>query len=302
MTTEIEGPWHMPCSTGHRDACGSREDRVCTPHIEDDERSMIEGIYISASGMLPKSSRQEAIANNLANLEVPGFKKDSMFLREVQEARKRMSGDYPDWRINRVEGTWTDFDQGKLRRTGHSYDLTISGKGFFAVETPDGVQYTRNGTFARNNEGILVDLLGHPVLDVGGEQISVPSTFSSPIIDASGIIKGRDEMLGIDTVLGQLQITDFPELHDRDLKAQTPFQPVLTKSKDGLFIPQPGTPQAESTEYEIAQGFLEEANVSAVLEMVRMIDVFRSYEADQRAVQVQDSTLDRAVNDIGVVR
>ena len=57
---------------------------------------MIEGLFISASGMLPKSTRHEAIANNLANTEVPGFKRDNLFLREIQEAKKRLSGDYPD--------------------------------------------------------------------------------------------------------------------------------------------------------------------------------------------------------------
>ena len=263
---------------------------------------MIEGIYISASGMLPKATRQEAIANNLANIEVPGYKRDSMFLREMQQAKKRQSGDYPDWRINRFEGTWTDFDQAKLRRTGHMFDLAITGKGFFSVRTPDGVQFTRNGTFARNSDGILVNMMGHPVMDEAGQEISVPGTFSSPIIDASGVIKGRDELLGADTTLGKLQITDFPQLYDADHKAQTPYQPVLKKSKDGQFIPQPGTTKLPGENFEIAQGFLEEANVHAVVEMVRMIDIFRSYEADQRAIQIQDNTLDRAVNDIGVVR
>lgn len=263
---------------------------------------MIEGIFISASGMLPKSSRHEAIANNLANLEVPGFKRDSMFLREVREARKRLSGDYPEWRINRFEGIWTDFEQGKLRHTGHVYDLAISGRGFFAVRTPEGVQYTRNGAFARSSEGVLVNLLGYPVLDTNGEEITVPSTFQAPIIDASGVVKGRDELLGIDTVLGRLGVVDFPELYDRDLKAQTPFQPVLSKGKNGLFISQPNAPQVQADGFEIAQGFVETANVEAVTEMVKMIDVFRAFEADQRAIQIQDSTLDRAVNDIGVVR
>ena len=263
---------------------------------------MIEGIFISASGMLPKAARHEAIANNLANIEVPGFKRDALFLREVREAKKRLSGDYPDWRINRVEGTWTDFEQGPLRRTGQMFDVAISGKGFFAIDTPDGVQYTRNGTFSRNNEGLLVNLLGHPVLDVNGQPIDVPNSFSAPLIDANGVIKGRDELLGIDTVLGQIQVTDFPQLYDADFKAQSPYQAALMKSKDGYYIPQPGITQTPADGFQVAQGFLEEANVEPVLEMVRMIDVYRSYEADQRAIQVQDQTLDRAVNDIGVVR
>ena len=272
-----------------------------TRHDEEEYWGMIEGIFISASGMLPKSSKQEAIANNLANIEVPGFKRDSLFLREVQEAKKRQSGDYPDWRINRFEGSWTDFDQGKLRHTGHKFDLAISGKGFFVVRTPEGDQFTRNGTFVRNNEGILINLLGHPVLDEGGGEIRLPDALT-PIIDGGGNIKGRDELLGIDTNVGRLQIVDFPDLYDRNFAAQTPFQKALTKSKEGHFIPQPGVTQVPADNFEIAQGFLEEANVETVLEMVKMIDVFRSYEADQKALQIQDTTLDRAVNDVGVVR
>ena len=260
---------------------------------------MIEGLFISASGMLPKSSQQEAIANNLANSEVPGFKRDSLFMREVGEARKRLSGDYPDWRINRIEGSWTDFEQGELKRTGSTYDMALSGQGFFAVDTPDGVQYTRNGTFSRNSQGTLVTPLGYPVLDEAGNQINVPATFTEPIVDASGVLRGRDELLGVDQVLGRLQVTDFPELYDENLKAQTPFQSVLGKGKNGYFIPQPGVQQLPAQKYEVVQGFLEDGNVEVVMEMVKMIDVFRAYEADQRAIQVQDETLNRAVNDVG---
>ena len=102
---------------------------------------MIEGLFISASGMLPKAMQQEAIANNLANSEVPGFKKDNLFMREMREAMKRQSGDYPEWRINRFEGAWTDHDQAELRRTGDVFDMAITGKGFFALQTPNGMRH-----------------------------------------------------------------------------------------------------------------------------------------------------------------
>jgi len=262
---------------------------------------MIEGIYISGSGLLPKAARQETVANNLANVEVPGFKRDNMFLREVREAVKQQSGDYPDWRINRFEGGWTDFEQGKLRVTGDMFDMAINGKGFFTVQTPDGVQYTRNGNFSKNDQGMLVTPLGYPVLDEGGAEIVIPENFTVPIIDGSGMLKGRDELTGDEQELGQLQIVDFPELYDPVAKSQTPYQAPLKKGKDGLFIAHPATPQVPAEGYELSQGFLEEANVEPVLEMVKMIDVYRAYEADYKAIQVQDSTLERAVNDIGRV-
>ena len=266
------------------------------------EYEMLEGIYISASGMLPKATRQEAIANNLANTEVAGFKRDSMFLREVQEAKKRLSGDYPDWRINRFEGIWTDLDQGELRHTGDMFDVALSDKGFFAVRTAAGTQYTRNGNFAKNAEGVLPPVLGHPVLDENGADIVIPDQFQVPIIDGSGVVRGRDELTGEDTVIARLQVSDFPDLYDPVVKAQSPYQVPLKKSPDGYFTTEPGVVPLRVEDISLSQGFLEEANVDPVIEMVKMIDIFRSYEADQKAIQVQDTTLDRAVNDVGVVR
>lgn len=262
---------------------------------------MIAGIYISGSGMLPKAARQEAVANNLANLEVPGFKRDSLFLRELGAAMKRRSGDYPEWRINRLEGSWTDFQQGKLRQTGDMFDVALSGDGFLAVRTPQGVQYTRNGNLDKNQDGVLVNGLGYPVLDINGAQIVIPEEYGVPLIDASGAVRVRDEQLGEEQLVGQLQLTDFPELRDPVARAQSPYQPPLRKGRDGLFIPHPATVPVPAQGVEVVQGFLEEANVEPVLEMVKMIEVYRGFEADHRAIQVQDATLDRAVNDVGRV-
>ena len=262
---------------------------------------MIEGLFISGSGMLPKATQHETIANNLANSEVPGFKKDSLFMREVREAMKRHSGDYPDWRLNRFEGAWTDYEQAELRHTGDVFDLAIHGKGFFAIQTPSGVQYTRNGNFSKNDQGALVNPQGYSVLGQGGDPIIIPDDFQEPIIDGAGIVRVRDENLGEDTVVGRFQVVDFPEIYDRNAMAQTPYQPPLRKSKEGLFIPHAATPQVEVEGAEIVQGFLESSNVKPVLEMVKMIDTYRSYEAEQRAIQIQDGTLERAVNDLGRV-
>jgi flagellar basal-body rod protein FlgG len=181
------------------------------------------------------------------------------------------------------------------------FDLALSGNGFFAVRTPEGIQYTRNGNFSKNEAGLLVNPLGYPVLDANGAEIVVPERFPVPTVDASGAVRGRNEQLGEDQFIAQLQIVDFPELYDPVAKAQSPYQPPLKKSKDGLFIQHPATPQVPATGFEVVQGFLEEANVEPVIEMVNMIDIYRSYEAEYKAVQIQDSTLERAVNEVGRV-
>lgn len=262
---------------------------------------MVEGLHTAGSGMLSKAARQEAMANNLANAAVPGFKRDSLFLREMRQAVKRHSGDYPEWRINRIEGMWTDFTQGKLRHTGGGFDMALNGPGFFALSTPEGVQYTRNGSFSRSAEGLLVNALGYPVLDATGDEIHIPEPLASLVVDATGTVRGRDVQLGEDVVVGQLRIVEFPALDDPVARAGTPYQAPLSKSRDGLFIPHPATPQQPAQACEVVQGYLEAANVEPVLEMVRMIDMYRAYEADTRAIQVQDITLDRAVNEVGRV-
>ena len=155
-------------------------------------------------------------------------------MREVREAMKRHSGDYPDWRINRLEGSWTDYEQAELRRTGDVFDLAIKGKGFFVLQTPSGNQYTRNGNFSKNDQGQLVNPLGYPVLDQGGAPIVVPENFEAPIIDGSGMVRVRDEIFGEDTEIGQLQIVDFPDIYDKNAAAQTPYQPPLKKSWNTL--------------------------------------------------------------------
>jgi flagellar basal body rod protein FlgG len=142
----------------------------------------------------------------------------------------------------------------------------------------------------------------HIVLDVNGQEIAIPGNFASPTVDASGMVRGRDEQLGVDQNLTRLQVVDFPELYDRMAKAQTPYDGPLLKGKDGYFIARPNVRQVPAQGFQMVQGYLEESNVEPVMEMVRMIDVFRAYEADQRAIQVQDSTLERAVNDVGTVR
>jgi flagellar basal-body rod protein FlgG len=180
--------------------------------------------------------------------------------------------------------------------------MAITGNGFFAVRTPEGIQYTRDGSLAKNSDGILVTSLGYPVLDANGAEIAIPERFQVPIVDASGAVRGRDEQLGEDQFIARLRVVDFPELYDPAARAQTPYQPPLMKSRDGLFIQHPSTPQVPADGFKIVQGSLEEANVEPVKEMVEMIGIYRSYEAEYKAVQVQDSTLDRAVNEVGRVR
>ncbi|MBE84881.1 flagellar hook-basal body protein [bacterium] len=255
---------------------------------------MIQGLQDSGISMLNRSSRQDVIANNIANSEVTGFKRDGLFLREMGEARRKGSGAHPAWREDRIAGAFIDFDQGHLRQTNDPRHVAIHGPGFFQVRTPQGDVYTRNGEFSVTNEGKLVTNLGHAVLDDRGSEI---------IVEGDDFVVNEDGEIHEDGVLkATLAIHDFEK--DADGLYQDPDGVTrLERKPNGFYFPKPGVNRVPKTaDIKISQGFLEESNVNPITEMVDMLEVFRAFEADQRAIRIQSETLGRAVNDVGSIR
>ena len=255
---------------------------------------MLDGLYTSGSSMLSRNTRQDVITNNIANSDVPGFKRDGVFLRELGEARRKGSGGYPVWRQNRVSGAFIDFDQGQLRHTDSRKHIAIQGPGFFQVRTPQGDLYTRNGEFSINKEGVLVTNLGYPVLDERGAQITLEG-LDFTVNQEGQILEGGEEK-------AKLAIHDFQK--DVDGYYQDPDGlPVLERKQNGFFAAKPGVGQvAVGQDTRVLQGFLEQSNVNPIYEMVNMLDLFRTFEADRRAIRAQDETLGRAANDVGSIR
>jgi flagellar basal-body rod protein FlgG len=255
---------------------------------------MLQGLYSSGSSMLARASRQDVITNNIANSDVPGFKRDGIFLKELGEARRKASGGYPVWRENRIGGGFIDFEQGALRQTNSNRNLALNGPGFFQVRTPQGDMYTRNGEFSVNSEGLLVTNLGYPVLDERGGEIRLES--NEFVVNDDGQITEE----GFE--VAKLAIHDFEK--DVDGYYQDPDGITrLERKANGFFLPKPGVNQApKSAETKVVQGFLEMGNSEPITQMVDMVELFRTYEADQRAIRAQDDTLRRAVTEVGTVR
>ena len=255
---------------------------------------MLEGLYVSGSSMLARATRQDIIANNIANTNVPGFKRDGLFLKELGEARRKGSGGHPVWRENRVSGAYVDFEQGAMRQTNSSLNFAIQGPGFFQVRTPQGDMYTRNGEFSLNKEGVLVTNLGQAVLDDSGQEIKVEGDDFS--------VNEEGEILENGDVVGTLAIHDFEK--DVDGYYQDPDGiSRLERKPNGFFLPIPGVNQVQKTsETRVLQGFIEQSNTDPIIQMVDMVELFRSYEADQRVIRAQDDTLNKAVNEVGNIR
>jgi flagellar basal-body rod protein FlgG len=237
------------------------------------------GLYIAASGMLADQLRQDVIANNLANATTAGYKGDqavgeafsSMLLGQINTGRTIGSLGTG----TRIAGVYVNDAQGALRNTGNKLDLGIAGDGFFAVQAPGGVRYTRDGAFTTDATGRLVTANAQAVLDTAGQPITIPAG-GDPTIDARGnvTVNGR--------AIATLQITNLNPTS-------------LRKQGDDLFQ---GARQAGQTG-RVEQGYLEQSNVNTVREMVDLITTMRSFESSQKVSQALDETIGKAVNEVG---
>jgi len=240
---------------------------------------MIKGIYTSASAMRAGIARQDITANNLANVNTTGFKRDRLFVKELVEAAKDPG------QTNLLESVeasrFTEFTPGAFNPTGGNLDFAIQGRGFFVVEGEDGEVFTRNGHFLRNAEGTLVDSLGRTVMGEGGE-ISIP--------EGTVTVGPNGDVSVAGTPIDRLRIAAFenPQL--------------LQKAAGAAFTDPEGEAGLTPVEGAIVrQGFLEGSNVETMKEMVEMIATARNYDLNARMVSTQDQTLQKVVNEIGRV-
>ncbi|MDA0711188.1 MAG: flagellar hook-basal body protein [bacterium] len=254
---------------------------------------MLQGLYSSGSSMLARASRQDVITNNIENSDVPGFKRDGIFLKELGEARRKASGGYPPWRENRIAGAFVDFEQGATRQTNSNRHLALNGPGFFQVRTPQGDMYTRNGEFSVNSQGILVTNLGYSVLDERGGEIKLASN--------EFVINEEGQILEDGIEVAKLAVHDFEKDIDGHYEDPDGIS-RLERKENGFFVPKPGVNRDfQGPSGKVMQGFLEMSNSEPISQMVDMVELFRTYEADQRAIRAQDDTLRRAVNDVGSI-
>ncbi len=229
------------------------------------------GMLEAVRGCLKEEVNMDVIANNLANTAVVGFKRDRVSFQEILAGTEKA--------LVHVE---TDLGQGELRFTGNQLDLAINGPGFFKVNTPEGVRYTRKGNFTLDATGTLITTEGYQVLGKGGP-ISIPA---GPVtIDQTGrVVVGET---GVD----QLDVVTF-----EDPKRLVKVGGTMFKKPDGV---NEGPVGAETV---VKQGYLEESNVNVAEEMVRMVHSLRAFESYQRAVKVLDHLDDKATNDVARLR
>ncbi len=264
---------------------------------------MIRGWYIGASGMTAQQNRLDAIANNLANVDTTGFKKEIPVSKTFSELLLRRANADGVYQVStgscdaapiigsiglgvETNELFTDFDQGSFKSTETSTDLALGGKGFFAVETPDGERYTRNGNFLLGKEGILLTKEGYPVLGENGHITVADDKF---FVNDDGMVINRET----NEISDRIKLVRFDS--ERDLKKQGSSLWYETVQSGPAHI-------AEGKERpKVLQGYTETSNVNVVNEMVQMIEVNRAYEANQKAIQTEDDMMDTLWNKVVAV-
>lgn len=259
---------------------------------------MIDGIYLSTAGGLVQEAKHSVVANNVANVNTPGFKKQYMvFENRLAEALNRDKSLPATLAITAGGGAWiaktvTDFSQGALNKTDNPLDLAIQGEGFFAVTDGKNRFYTRAGGFTLDGAGNLMTADGkYHVLDENGRPVTIQGDHIN--IKADGTIYVMNQ--GQETAEGKIGLFTFQEMKDNSPDLST----VLVQSGDGNFRYYGN--QALQATGAVRQGYLEQSTANVVEEMAAMIAGFRAFEANMQAVRAQDAALGSAVSQVGRV-
>jgi flagellar basal-body rod protein FlgF len=249
-------------------------------------------IYLAASAALAYEKRLEVVANNLANLNTVGFKRDNVSFQAymLNNAGSPAPVNPPYPQAASPESFWveyksrTDFSPGFLRQTGNPFDLALNGKGFFSVQSPDGELYTRRGNFSLSPEGVLVTQEGWPVMGDGGEIRVAGRNSNRRTLE---VTVGEDGVLQVNgSKVGRIRVSDFSAPDS------------LTKVNGCYFKPGSAAPEPME-DCRVAQGFLEMANVEAVQLMTEMIEIHRGYESYQRVIRSIDDLNSKSINEVG---
>lgn len=239
---------------------------------------MVRALYTAASGMMVESRKQDTVSSNLFYAQIPGFKAASLL---VSAKRPTGPGAPADVQTT-LSGQFVDPTSGPLRNTRKPLDLALEGNGLFAVQTAGGKAYTRDGRFLRAGDGVVRDGNGNALLGQNG-----PLKFpESAKFDAEVTVRDDGTLLVDGEVVDRVQIQDFPGF--RGLQA----------AGGRLFYPT-GATQPVASKATVLQGTLEDANVSGVSEMVRMVETTRAFESYQKMLQTIDEATGEAVSRLG---
>lgn len=220
----------------------------------------------------------DLMANNIANAETSGYKADREFYSLYASSGATGANSLDPSQMPVIEKTFTDYSQGIITTTSNPLDFAIQGAGFFAVDAPGGVSYTRNGSFRLSASGTIVNEEGYSVLNSNGQPISVNPALPVTVLPDGTILQSGQP-------LGQMNLVEF-EPGGLVKKGKMMFSPGKQTVK-----PKPGTGQ-------ILQGRTEGSNVSSAESTVGLVNVMRQFEMLQKAANIAGEMDRKAITDV----
>lgn len=225
-------------------------------------------VYATLNRQSGLMQEMRTVANNISNISTAGFRKEGVIFSEHIAA---LDGGGNSLSMAYANGRLIDQRQGPLAQTGGTFDFALEGDGYFQIETPQGNQLTRAGSFTPNENGELVNMDGHRLLDNGGAPIFVPT-------DAGPISVGEDGTISADgNPIAQIGVFAPNDPNGLIHQGGTRFDATA------------GVQPVEGT--SILQGYVEESNVDAIGEITRMIEVQRAYELGQTFLDKEDERI-----------
>ncbi len=262
-------------------------------------------LWVPISAALAQQRKVEVIANNVANANTAGFKKDALVFKEyltaVEKGTREIDLPNKEWSPDdfyrtqgaensfvKIDGSYTNFTQGELTPTGNPFDMALKGEGFFEVLTPNGIRFIRKGHFSISPKSELVTTEGFPILaskdgqnNKSAQDRIIKLTRGRPTVNLQGelFINGKKA--------SNISVIEFNDIQ------------ALRKEGNSLYL-NPFKNNLKSTPVKTAvyQGFVENSNVNILSEMSELIKANRQFESIQRVIKTYDTIAGRAVNDI----
>ena len=240
---------------------------------------MQSGIYVGVSAQLALRQRLDALANNMANVNTPGFRAEEVKF-ETYLAKNSMG---TDTAFGATGGTYLSRRSGAMVQTGNPLDIATSGNAWFAIRQGDGsTAYTKDGRLTMTETGILQTVTGNQILDAGGAPLALDPTAGSPAISKDGMITQAGRQVG---AVGLFSLPEDANLSRGDNMSVVPDKPA--------------NPVLEFSTVGIHQGFIENSNVNGITEMMHLIRIQREFETVTTALDSTESTLTDAVKTLG---
>ncbi|MHB8231601.1 MAG: flagellar basal-body rod protein FlgF [bacterium] len=250
--------------------------------------------YVALSGMLSEGEKLDMITNNISNVNTVGYKSSNMLFGEFlsPEAISALDSGNNKPLVDKAYpitlNSYINMSQGPLKKTGNRLDLAINGGGYFAVQTPEGIKYTRNGVFSLNETGELVNQEGFPVMGVNKKPIFLNERGSKITITDTGIINLTDPQTNNELYSGQILTVNFKNPEYLSKYGNTMFSAAKNS----------GNP-VQNRNPNILQGYVEESNVNEIKGMVEMIAVSKVYNNMIEVLKSYSQVNNTAINTIG---